>query len=118
MEHAGESFACQGTNDLCEVVITAPDHDWLVSLCRDLVAERAAASAHVIHPVTSVYRWHGAVHEAIEARAFLRTRIAAVAALISFVTARHPYEVPNITAFIITHGNPAYLEWIREETNP
>ena len=49
--------------DLVEVTITAPDRDWLVDLCRQLVDARLASSAHVIHPVTSIYRWEGEVHE-------------------------------------------------------
>jgi hypothetical protein len=34
--------------DLVEVTITAPDRDWLVDLCRQLVESRLASSAHVI----------------------------------------------------------------------
>jgi periplasmic divalent cation tolerance protein len=60
--------------DLVEVTITAPDPDWLTDLCRQLVDARLASSAHVIHPITSIYRWEGTVHDATEARAFLRSR--------------------------------------------
>ncbi len=76
------------TDDLCEVIITAPDRDWLADLCRQLVDARLASSAHVVHPVTSIYRWEGAVHEATEARAFLRSRFDLVDALIAFVVER------------------------------
>ena len=103
-------------DDPCEVVVTAPDGDWLKNLCRDLIEARLASSAHVVSPVTSVYRWEGAVHEASEARAFLRTRFGLVDALVSAVVERHPYEVPNVTALPIVAGNPDYLDWIRRET--
>src|SRR3954468_7519568 len=102
--------------DLVEVTITAPDHDWLTDLCRQLVPARLASSAHVIHPVTSIYRWDGAVHEATEARAFLRARAASLGALTEYVVQRHPYEVPNVTAVPLVGGNPQYLAWIRHET--
>jgi hypothetical protein len=46
-------------DDIVEVTITAPDPDWLIDLCHQLVDGRLAASAHVIHPITSVYRWDG-----------------------------------------------------------
>jgi uncharacterized protein involved in tolerance to divalent cations len=62
------------TDDPCEVIITAPDRDWLADLCRQLIDAQLAASAHVIHPVTSIYRWNRAINEATEARAFLRSR--------------------------------------------
>lgn len=63
------------SDDLCEVTITAPDREWLIDLCHQLIETRLAASAHVIHPVTSIYRWLGSVNEATEARAFLRSRL-------------------------------------------
>jgi len=103
-------------DDLCEVIVTAPDRDWLIDLCRQLVDAELAASAHIVHPVTSIYRWDGAVHEAIEARAFLRSREDLLGDLTRFVVARHPYQVPNITALPIIGGNPDYLDWVRAET--
>jgi periplasmic divalent cation tolerance protein len=104
------------TDQLLEVTITAPDRDWLVDLCRQLVDARLASSAHIIHPVASIYRWDGAVHEATEARAFLRSRNELLDALVGYVVARHPYEVPNITVTPLVDGNPTYREWIRTET--
>ncbi|MBE2317812.1 divalent-cation tolerance protein CutA [Solirubrobacter sp. CPCC 204708] len=104
------------THDLCEVIVTAPDPEWLTDLCRDLVTAGLASSAHVVHPVTSIYRWKGEVHQANEARAFLRTRQALVAAIVEFVVPRHPYEVPNVTALPVIAGNSPYLAWIRSET--
>jgi hypothetical protein len=41
-------------DDPCEVIITAPDRDWLADLCHQLVNARLAASAHGMHPVTSI----------------------------------------------------------------
>jgi periplasmic divalent cation tolerance protein len=101
---------------LVEVTITAPDADWLTDLCRQLVDARLASSAHVIHPIASIYRWKGDVHRAVEARAFLRTREQLLDELVAYVVERHPYEVPNVTAIPIVGGNPDYLTWIRAET--
>lgn len=104
------------TPDLCEVTITAPNREWLIDLCHQLINARLAASAHVMHPVTSIYRWDGELREATEARAFLRSRTALVDRLAAYVAARHPYEVPNITAVPIAAGNRDYLAWVRQET--
>jgi periplasmic divalent cation tolerance protein len=60
--------------ELCEVVITAPDPDWLYSFARKLVEDRLAASAHNFTPVRSIYRWQGQVHERTEGRVSLNTR--------------------------------------------
>ena len=104
------------TEQLVEVTITAPNRDWLIDLCGQLVNARLASSAHVIHPVASIYRWEGAVHEATEARAFIRSRSGLLDDLTAYVVERHPYAVPNVTAAAIVGGNPRYLEWIHAET--
>jgi periplasmic divalent cation tolerance protein len=36
--------------------------------------------------------------------------------LADLIIAEHPYEVPEISAVPIAHGNPAYLDWIAQET--
>ena len=103
--------------DIVEVTITAPDRDWLVELCHQLVDAGFASSAHVVHPVTSIFRWDGAVHETTEARAFLRTRATMVDAIVAYVVERHPYQVPNVTAVPIVAGNSDYLHWVRSGTS-
>jgi periplasmic divalent cation tolerance protein len=102
--------------EFCEVIITAPDADWLASLARELIERRLCASAHIVAPVRSIYRWRGSIENATEARAFLRSRLDHLDAIVQFVVDRHPYEVPNVTAVPIVGGNPAYLDWIGEST--
>jgi periplasmic divalent cation tolerance protein len=40
------------------------------------------------------------------------------AEIVAYVVPRHPYEVPNVTAVPLAAGNPAYLAWLRAETEP
>src|SRR4051812_28518263 len=103
-------------DDICEVIVTAPDRQWLVDPCHKLREVRLASSAHIVHPVSSVYRWQGTIHQTTEARAFLRSRYAQLDNLTAYVLERHPYEVPNITTVPIVGGNPDYLTWLRTET--
>jgi len=106
------------TTPLCEVVITAPDPDWLANLTRELVSEGLCASAHNFTPVRSVYRWHGQVNERIEGRASLHTRAELVDRIVDRVRAAgHPYEVPGISARPIIGGNRDYLRWMEDETS-
>lgn len=102
--------------ELCEVVITAPDSDWLRQFTRTLVADRLASSAHNFNPVHSVYRWQGAIHERAEGRASVHTRQALIPAIVERAKREHPYQVPGISSRPINDGNPDYLEWIAEET--
>lgn len=102
--------------DLCEVVITAPDPDWLVEFTRQLVADGLCSSGHNYTPIRSIYKWRGTVHDRTEGRVSLHTRKERVADIVARVQEQHPYEVPSVTTRPIEDGNPAYLEWIREQT--
>jgi periplasmic divalent cation tolerance protein len=93
-------------HDLVEVTITAPDPDWLTDLCRQLVDARLASSAHVIHPITSIYRWDGDVHQATEARAFLRSRLELVDALTAYVAERHDLHAREDLAVFVDTERP------------
>ncbi len=52
---------------ICEVIVTGPDADWLAGFTRSLVEDRLAACGHTIAAVRSIYRWQGAVHDDAEA---------------------------------------------------
>ena len=99
-----------------EVVVTAPDADWLVAFTRRLVEDRLAACGHHVAPIRSLYRWQGTIEDETEARVALHTRASLVREVIERTTAEHPFEVPCVIALPITAGNPAYLEWIVAET--
>jgi periplasmic divalent cation tolerance protein len=77
--------------ELCEVVITAPDPDWLLDLTRQLVVEGLCASVHNFSPVRSVYRWRGEIYERAEGRASLHTRMS----LVSAIEVRHVLAGPR-----------------------
>ena len=81
--------------ELCEVVITAPDPDWLYSFARKLVEDRLAASAHNFTPVRSIYRWQGQVYERAEGRVSVHTRRERVTEIVARAQREHPYEVPG-----------------------
>lgn len=103
-------------SDLSEVVITAPDPDWLLDLARQLVGERLAASIHSFEPVRSIYRWRGEVVERVEGRISLQTRSDLIPEIVERVKSVHPYEVPGISARPIEGGNPDYLQWMHDES--
>ncbi len=102
--------------DCCEVIITAPDADWLAGFIRALVQDRLAACGHEITPIRSIYRWQGQVHDQAEARVALHTRAELVPAIVDRTDRDHPYDVPCVISTPISDGNPAYLQWIHEET--
>jgi periplasmic divalent cation tolerance protein len=104
------------TDDLCEVVITAPDPDWLAAFTRQLVEDHLCAAGHNMAPIRSIYRWQGDIFDKIEARVALHTRTTLVADIIKRTQQQHPYEDPGIFVLPITDGSPDYLDWIRAST--
>jgi len=84
-------------SELCEVVITAPDPEWLLEITRQLASAGLCASAHNFTPV-------------------LHTRKSRVAEIVARVKAQHPYDVPGISTRPIEDGNPEYLDWMLSET--
>jgi periplasmic divalent cation tolerance protein len=104
------------TDDLCEVIITAPDAEWLSELTRNLVDDRLAASGHNISPIRSIYRWQGEIRDHTEGRVALHTRRSLVTEIVAKINREHPYQVPGVIALPILDGNPDYLRWIRDVT--
>ncbi len=103
--------------DICEVVVTAADAEWLAQFTRRLVEDRLAACGHQIAAIRSIYRWDGAVQDDPEARVALHTRTSLVDAIVARADAEHPYDVPCVIALPIVAANPAYAEWVLAETS-
>lgn len=104
------------TPELCEVVVTAPDADWLVGFTRRLIEDHLAASAQTSAPVRSVYEWRGELVERDEARATIRTRTSLVPRIVARLEEAHPYDVPGIIALPIVTSSAAYTTWLLAQT--
>jgi periplasmic divalent cation tolerance protein len=100
----------------CMIVITAPDPVWMAQFARALVDAHLCAAVHCVDEVSTTYRWRGEVHQGVEARATLHTRMGLIDLIADRVNDEHPYEVPCVAALPIIGGNPAYLRWIIEQT--
>ncbi|MCH0540658.1 divalent-cation tolerance protein CutA [Streptomyces sp. MUM 203J] len=86
------------------------------ALARGAVEARVAACAQVSAPVTSVYRWQGAIETAEEWQVLFKTSQARYAALEAHIRARHDYGTPEIIATPVVRGSADYLEWVGRET--
>jgi periplasmic divalent cation tolerance protein len=102
--------------EICEVIMTAPDADWLAGFTRRLVEDRLAACGHNIHTIRSVYRWDGAIHDETEARVALHTRRSLVSVITEVADREHPYGVPCLIALAVIDGDPNYINWVLDGT--
>jgi periplasmic divalent cation tolerance protein len=99
----------------CQVTTTLPDQAAAEHLAAALVAERLAACAQVLGPVSSTYRWKGKVDQAQEWYCYLKTTLLRLPELQRRIRELYPYEVPEVIALPISQGDEQYLEWIRHE---
>jgi periplasmic divalent cation tolerance protein len=104
-------------NSVVVIFVTAPDEKVAESIARTLVQERLVACANIVPGLRSHYWWDGEVQEASELLMLLKARKSDVQAVAKRVQELHPYEVPEVVALDILGGLPAYVEWIRAETD-
>lgn len=98
------------------VLTNAPDRATAERIARHLVETRVAACVNILASCRSVYRWQGAVEEADEVPLLVKTITDRYPAVEQAIRALHPYEVPEIVALDITHGLPAYLGWVADQS--
>ena len=98
------------------VLTNLPDEASARALAERLVSARLAACVNILAPCQSVYQWQGNIETATEVPLLIKTATERYAALEAEIKANHPYDVPEVIALPIEAGLPAYLAWLKEET--
>jgi periplasmic divalent cation tolerance protein len=98
------------------VISTTDSEEAARALAAGAVETRLGACAQVVGPITSVFRWEGAVQTEREWRVEIKTAADRVPALVEHLKAAHSYDVPEIVAAPIIAGSPEYLSWLVSET--
>ncbi|WP_017577284.1 divalent-cation tolerance protein CutA [Nocardiopsis kunsanensis] len=104
------------SDDAVRVETTVDTEEGARNVARSVVEHQVAACAQVSGPITSFYRWEGQVQNDPEWIVVIKTTSDRLDALTSRILDVHPYDVPEIVAVPVVGGNPAYLDWVREET--
>jgi len=97
------------------VLTTAGSDEQAESIARALVDRRLAACVNIVHGVCSVYRWEGRVNREEEKLLLIKTAERLVPELVQAIREIHTYEIPEILALPIGHGDPDYLGWLSGE---
>jgi periplasmic divalent cation tolerance protein len=93
-------------NQLVVILCTVPDEAAAEKLATGLVEERLAACVNAIPGVKSFYRWQGKLEAGTE-----------FDELAAWISANHPYDVPEIVAIPAERVGEAYLAWAVEHTS-
>ncbi|HET6633623.1 MAG TPA: divalent-cation tolerance protein CutA [Streptomyces sp.] len=103
--------------EIVTVLTTVDSAEEAERLARGLVEQRLAACVQVGGPVTSYYRWEGAVQADREWQLLCKTRADRYPALEAHLRREHPYDVPEIIATPLVGGHTDYLRWVARETD-
>jgi periplasmic divalent cation tolerance protein len=98
-----------------QVVTTTEHREDAESIARALVDERLAACVQVIGPISSIYRWQGAIQTAQEWQCWAKSRRDLYDQVEEAIRRLHPYEVPEILAVPVLAGSASYLAWLDGE---
>jgi periplasmic divalent cation tolerance protein len=103
--------------DVVLVLTTVPVGERGEAIARALVDERLAACVNLLGPMTSFYRWDGAVERDVERQLIIKTTHGRVAAIQARLVELHSYDLPEFVVLPVSDGGPSYLDWVRNETS-
>jgi periplasmic divalent cation tolerance protein len=98
------------------VLTTTDSVEKAEALARGAIHARVAACAQITAPVTSVYRWEGAIQAEQEWQVLFKTSAERYRELEAYIETTHAYETPEIIATPIIQGSADYLAWVAAET--
>lgn len=92
-----------------------PDEASATRVARAVLEARVAACVNRLAPCQSEYWWQGKLEQAQEWPLLIKTTQGQYATLEAVIRAEHPYDVPELIAWPLAAGLPAYLGWVRTE---
>jgi periplasmic divalent cation tolerance protein len=101
--------------DYIQVVTTVSREEDARQIARTLVEQRLAACVQIVGPITSIYRWQGAIETSQEWQCWAKSRRELYPRIEEAVRKVHPYEVPEILAVPVLAGSESYLKWVDGE---
>ncbi|MCX8116338.1 MAG: divalent-cation tolerance protein CutA [Desulfobacterota bacterium] len=100
------------------IFVTCGSEEEALKIARALVEDRLVACVNLLAPVRSIYRWEGRVWDEREWLLLMKTQRKRFAEVESKVKSLHSYSVPEIIGLSLTEGNPSYLNWLADMTEP
>jgi periplasmic divalent cation tolerance protein len=98
------------------IVMTTCAGDEEAARISTALVEKKLAACVQASPITSTYRWQGAVETAPEVRLLIKAKAADFDPIATLIGSLHSYENPQIVAVPVIAGAQPYLDWIETET--
>lgn len=94
------------------ILCTAPDQPCAQQLAQQALTAKLAACVTLLPGATSYYIWQGKPEQTNEVQMLLKCDSAHQQALMDLLKRAHPYEVPELLALPVQHGDSEYLSWL------
>jgi periplasmic divalent cation tolerance protein len=94
---------------------TFPNKAKATLFARRVVTLKYAACVNILGGVESHYRWKKKIHRDKEVLVIGKCTPSGFSAIKKKIKSLHPYEVPELIAFKIADGLPAYLKWLSND---
>ena len=94
------------------VVTTVGTEDQANLIARELVARRHAGCVNILPGARSIYRWQGKICQDGEWMLVIKSLSQEFEAVSETIRELHDYELPEILAFRVAHGESGFLDWI------
>jgi periplasmic divalent cation tolerance protein len=98
------------------IVLTTVPKNAADELAARLVGERLAACVNVHAPMTSTYRWRGAIEQEEECQLVVKTSGKRLVELERRLHELHPYELPEFIVIQASAASAVYGSWVKDET--
>jgi len=102
-------------NDVIQVATTCGSQQEAEAIARPLIERRLAACVQISGPITSVYRWEGAVQTDQEWLCTAKTLQDKYPEVEAAIREAHSYDEPEILATPVVAGSAGYLQWVAGE---
>ena len=98
--------------DAIVVMTTTGSREEADKIARGLVERNLTACAQIIGPISSIFRWEGAIQQQEEWLCLLKSTQHFYPQLETAIRELHSYEVPEIIALPVAGGCADYLHWL------
>jgi periplasmic divalent cation tolerance protein len=99
------------------VVFVSIPREEAEAMARGLVQNRLAACINIAPRIESYFWWDNKVQYDLEALLIIKTTTDKFDDMVKYVQEHHPYELPEIIAVSLSEALPAYVDWVKSETN-
>jgi len=108
-------FLCRRpmTSNFLIIYCTCPTKEVAEKIATTVIENKLAACANIVPNITSIYRWQGKITTDQEHLLLLKTDQTHYPEIERIILTNHPYDIPEIIATPVQHGQTDYLNWIR-----